>query len=188
MSCFVQLFNTNYTCFKLKLLLICSCFFVFPLFSQDLSSVRRLYLKAGEERAKTDEFLNYIEESDNSGNSLIQAYHGTALTMKAERVKGGLKKYSVFTRGRDMLEEAVKSRPDCSETKYLRFAVQSNIPKFLAYDNLEEDKRFLLQNLEALYRINDAGLRKAIFSTLLSSEYLNNEEKALVTSFLESKK
>ncbi len=157
--------------------------FVFLLFisrvaiSQDINEVRQLYLSAGIDRLQTPLFIDYFSKVESDSSVLFLAYYGTAITMKADLEKGKINKYRVFTEGRDILESAIDKNRKSVEMRYLRFAVQSNIPRILGYNDLDEDKKFLLSNLQAIQHINNKELQEVIYSTLLSISDISENEK-----------
>ena len=58
-------------------------------------------------------------------------------------------KYNYFTEGKALLESSIQRDPTSPELRYLRFAIQSNVPLFLNYrKDLNEDKLFLQNYLE----------------------------------------
>lgn len=150
---------------------------------QEINTVRKLYLKAGNKRENTAEFINYFKHNKATTN-LLRAYHGTALAMQADLEKGIMNKYNRFVEGRDILEEAIQTNPRDAELRYLRFAIQINIPKILGYNNLEEDKNYLLQNIDSIAEIDHKELQGVVYKTLLISELLTEEEEELVTKYM----
>ena len=73
------------------------------------------------------------------------------------------------------MEEAVKKQPDNLEIRFLRLAIQTNLPTFLNYsDNIIEDKKYLLANVQT---IKNKNLKQDILKYLLASKYCLAEEK-----------
>ena len=74
-----------------------------------------------------------------------------------------------------MLETVIASNIYNIELRFLRFAIQTNVPSFLNYDsNIEEDKNFLLVKTPGL---SDVALKKMISDYLLQSGKLTATQK-----------
>lgn len=158
-------------------------FLSFLLNGQDIDHVRKLYLDAGDDRNKTIEFRNFFDQSYPEDKAIFIAYHGTALTMMADLVKGNMNKYKVFVEGRDLLEKAILKNPESIEIRYLRFAIQTNIPRILGYNNIKEDTNYLVENINNLSTINNKELHDVIVSTLLNNKKLSESEKLRVNQY-----
>ncbi|MEN8906218.1 MAG: hypothetical protein ABF289_09710 [Clostridiales bacterium] len=76
-----------------------------------------------------------------------------------------------------MLDSVIAQYDNIAEIRYLRFAVQENIPGFLNYDNRDEDKTILFNNLNSIQNINHLALKNAVKNTLLNSNHLSISEK-----------
>lgn len=82
-------------------------------------------------------------------DAVLMAYYGAATAAAPACISSPAKKISYFRRGKQLIADAVRLQPDNFEIRFLRFATQSKTPSFLGYDqNIEEDKRYLLSNLE----------------------------------------
>lgn len=97
-------------------------------------------------------------------SDLEMAYKGVATAMYAGTVSSVFDKLSYFNKGKNLLEEAVRSSTDNVEIRFLRFAVQANTPSMLGYNgNLKEDGRFIIESLEkGKVDSGDAFWKKAI--------------------------
>ena len=87
------------------------------------------------------------------------AYIG-ALTMKQSQFMSTPKdKVSVFKEGRLLLEKAIEKDPKNGEYRFLRFAIQENVPKILKYNgDIETDKEMIFRT----YKSMDPTLKKVI--------------------------
>lgn len=166
----------------MRLIIVFLLLFSRIVIAQDINEVRQLYLDAGKDRQKTGLFVNYFTNNKKEQNVLFLAYQGTALTMKADLEKGKLNKYKVFIEGRDILETAINNNSENVEMRYLRFAVQLNIPRILGYNDLDEDKNFLLENIDEIQKINNKELQEVIYSTLLTYSDISENERLLLKS------
>jgi len=142
-------------------LLIISLIFSF-VGKPDLSTCRKLYLISGSERTKAEELMNLT--ANPGGDALVTGYQGAVRMVMARYYFNPITKWNSFSRGKDMLESAVRSQPDNVELRFLRLSIQENAPSFLGYhQNQEEDKSFLNQEL---IHIKDEELRQMIFDYL----------------------
>lgn len=93
------------------------------------------------------------------------AYLG-ALLMKMSQFEATPKdKAEEFKKGRDLLEASISQSPKNSEYRFLRLAIQENVPKILKYsNNIKEDTALIYSSFQSM----DALLKKVIRS------YANN--------------
>jgi hypothetical protein len=149
-------------------------------FGQDIQQLRNYYVQAGKNREKTNDFVAVFSKYNKILDPLQLAYYGTALAMNADIAKGKYTKYKLFVSGRDKIEEAVNKDKLNVEIRVLRFSVQSNLPAFLFYDNREEDKAYILNNLAVISNISDVEFVSSVWNTLLKSGLLTEQEKLQV--------
>lgn len=104
--------------------------------------------------------LKFFEriKSDNYASAVHQAYAGTAEAASAECASGPANKIGFFNRGKANIENALAKDPNNPEVRFMRFATQANIPGFLFYDNISEDKALILEKLPKL--LSDESERK----------------------------
>ncbi len=117
-------------------------------FSQPISldAVRKMFVMSAEDDAMNAELNQYLSRGNfPDDNALMLAYKGSSRAMMARQATWPSTKYKYFTEGRDMIERAVQLQPAHPEIRFLRLMIQLNIPSFLKYDNLEEDRQFLVQ-------------------------------------------
>lgn len=101
------------------------------------------------------------------------AYTG-ALTMKKSQFMSTPKeKAEVFKEGREMLEAIIKKDPSNTEYRFLRLAIQENVPKILKYSGqIAEDKNHIVKNFKSL----DVTLKKIIREYAEQSANLSSNE------------
>lgn len=118
-------------------------------------------------------------------NPVIIAYKVAAEMTLANCVGNPWKKYQYFKDGKKELEAAIKKEQNNLEIRYLRFAVQENLPGFLSYNNLEEDKEFLIESLILQTQNNiPGGYLNLVLEQLIHSEELSQEEKSKLNLLL----
>ncbi|SRX72227.1 hypothetical protein [Aequorivita antarctica] len=143
--------------------------------AQDLKEIRSSYPKAAgstEITTNLDENLANITSSD---KPVLLAYRGAVLTLKAKFAKSRSEKKDFFKEGVSLIESAIKTEPSNIEIHYIRMSVQENSPRFLGYHkNIEDDKRFLLDNYAA---VSSKELKSVIKDFVLKSENFDESEK-----------
>ena len=83
-------------------------------------------------------------------------------------------KLQALKTGTEMLEEAIKEKPNNIELLFLRLSIQLNLPGFLKYnDNIEKDKAFVLKNFSQALPI----LKSRIINFVKSSGFFTEEEQ-----------
>lgn len=143
----------------------------------DIKQVRTLYYEGWIGECGANNVVQLLENNP-SLNQVLKAYYGASIATTANCKTWPLQKLSAFKEGKKILEAAVNSDSDNLEIRFIRFTIQSNIPSLLNYNNMEEDKKFILErlNLQASNGI-DEDLMKRIVDYMLSSDELTPEEK-----------
>lgn len=122
-------------------------------------------------------------------NPLLQAYAGATEAASAECVDGAFNKLEYFSRGKNNLEKAVENAPQDAEIRFLRFVTQSNLPDFITYDNIREDKSLILEQLPQLMEDDQQNwfwIKAA--EVMADSGKLNKKEKELLEQLLRKNK
>lgn len=154
------------------------------LLSHDLNVIRNLYVQSGLHREKTGIFLEYMEKIGGDLTPLLIGYHGAALAMQADIVIGNFNKFNTFSSGREKLELAILQDEKDIEIRFLRFMVQSKIPKFINYNNLTEDKKIIFKNLSEIPKINHHVFVTSVFECLLQSQQFTETEKTIIKVYM----
>jgi len=165
--------------------------FIFPLslmgFSQtNIGEIRKSFFKMDADTCAAFRLFESIQKLDYQDSPLLLAYAGATEAASAPCIKGAFKKLEYFSRGKKNLEKAVQTSPKNTEIRFLRFATQANIPSFIEYNNLDEDKPIILKQLPVLLadeKLNTFWLRASDF--MLKSGKLNKEEEKTVKSLNE---
>lgn len=114
--------------------------------SAQLDNYRNLFFNARGDQG-ISAFYNSLQ-SANESNAVHKAYKGVAVAMYAEVVSSVEKKISHFNDGKTKIEAAIQADFWNPEIRFLRFAVQSEIPWFLNYSgNMQEDANIVLDAL-----------------------------------------
>lgn len=146
-------------------------------FSQDLTldEVRKKYPLA----TKNDSICKALYNGLNGkadGTDVLSGYAGGVTMLMAKSTANPFSKMEYFKSGKKLLEDAISHNKNDIELRFLRFAIQDNLPSMLGYnENLEEDKGYIMKYLPML---DKRELRKAIANYLIKSEKTDDKEKA----------
>jgi len=143
-----------------------------PVFKKEypaLSELRRLFNIATVQRDSCNKFSALLSQIDSNSQPLYICYKGVSNMIQAKYAVNPVVKYSLFNKGKVLIETAIKTDTNNIEMRYLRLSVQNNLPLLLGYSkNIEPDKSFLRDNIK---NENDTELKELITNYLLS---LNN--------------
>lgn len=151
-----------------------------------ISEVRESFYNGWAGECGASDLYNQLHEFELEDPVLI-AYKGAAEMTLANCVGNPWKKYQYFKSGKSEIEAAINQDPDNFEIRYLRFAVQINLPGILNYNNIEEDKQFLIERL--ILQVQNTSLDEYmnfVLDQMIQSEELSLEEKSKL-NFLISK-
>lgn len=160
-----------------------------PLFASSqhvsIDYARKQYFSMSAENCNGLNLAEKFEKNPPSG-SVLRAYFGAACAAAPECIGNPASKLSMFKKGKKLLDESAKSSSSNFEVRFLRFATQDKAPGFLGYtDNIEEDKAYLISNLQkAATSFGNAYFFKEMLTFLLNSESLNQKEKKTVKDYL----
>ncbi|MFP4470344.1 MAG: hypothetical protein ACLFPE_06655, partial [Bacteroidales bacterium] len=152
----------------------------------EIDEIRRMFFTMDREQCGTLLLFRAIE-SDSYSDPLLQAYAGATEAASAECVDGAFNKLESFSRGKNNLEDAVERDPQNPEIRFLRFATQVNLPNFITYDNIRDDKTLILNRLPQLLggkSNEDFWVRVAEF--MAATNALNKNEKKRVEQLLQT--
>lgn len=141
----------------------------------NIQEIKNLFQASAKSKAAADRLLKLLAEVDESSLPLLISYKGASEMMQAKYVFSPITKLKRFNNGKRLIETAVKKAPDDLEIRFLRLAIQTNLPAFLNYnDEIQKDKKFVLANLKTT---KDNTLKQNIVKYLSTSKYLTAEEK-----------
>lgn len=140
---------------------------------------RQLYFAAGADIG-IQTFYDYTKNADEN-SAINKAYKGVAIAMYAELANEVSKKFEYFNRGKNLIEEAVKTDASNPEIRFLRFSVQAEVPWIVGYSsNLKEDADIVINALQkGKINAKDDFWKKAITFMLKSGELSNDNETKL---------
>lgn len=141
----------------------------------EIEKVKTLFQTAARDKIAAEQLLNLLAPVNESSAPLLIGYKGAAEMMQAKYAFNPLNKLKRFNAGKQLIEKAVKKAPENVEIRFIRFAIQTNLPAFLNYnDDIQKDKQYLLSNVKT---IKDKTLKHNIVKYLSASRYCSAEEK-----------
>jgi hypothetical protein len=141
----------------------------------DLDRIRQLFAQSATFKASADQLLKTLSDVDESSPPVLICYKGAAEMMQAKYGLNPINKLKRFKKGKLWIEKAVKKDPGNPEVRYLRFAIQTNLPSFLSYDDhIQLDKTFLIDNLTS---IKDKELKQNIVNYMANTKYCSTQER-----------
>ncbi len=159
-------------------LLFLMLFFISSVSAQpDLVQLRTDYPKAVSSEELTLKLYKNLSGVTKTDSKTLLVYKGAVLTLMAKFSKSKKDKKEFFKEGVSLIESAAKAEPSNIEIRYIRMSVQENSPKFLGYHkNIEEDKKFILEN----YKTTNSKIEKMLVKAfVLQSEIFEVSEKAI---------
>ncbi|MEP7080774.1 MAG: hypothetical protein ABI784_08590 [Ginsengibacter sp.] len=155
--------------------LLLKSFLMMPTASPTLNDVRMMYHEASSNDNVCKSLVEILKPYNEKNNPVLSGYRAGATMMMAKYVFSPFTKISYFRKGRDMLQRAVNADDQNIELRFLRFAVQTNLPFFLGYkDHIDADKIFILKGLSSL---QDPVLKANIGTFMKGSDYVSDNEK-----------
>ena len=151
---------------------------VFNLFAEvsgPIDEVRNQFLEVSS-LEQVDSFIKILEK-----NPSVEAegYYATMLFMKSKFVKFPITKYKYFKKGKKQLDSLINNNKNNVEIRYLRFLLQSEIPKFLGYyKNIEDDYLLIMNGIETSKLESDFKI-KMLNNMLLVSELSVEKSKQI---------
>ncbi|GAA4279239.1 hypothetical protein [Aquimarina mytili] len=114
-----------------------------------LEEIRSSYKICNESKEKAEQFYDLTNKALQNKGAIYKGYHGAALALKASYSWNPFSKLSYFNKGKKMIDQAIQLEPNNIELRMIRLSIQSNAPKIAGYyQNIEEDKKFMLDNIE----------------------------------------
>ncbi len=158
---------------KFGLILILLLHFINPNETSELIKIRNLYEQAALNEVAHVNLTNVLINT-NYISPVLTGYDGGNIMIGASYVFNPISKLNKFNKGKKLIEKAIKISPNQIELRYIRFTIQTNLPKFLGYkDNINEDKQFMINHLGLT---TDKDLRDRIISYLLTSKRCTDNE------------
>jgi len=137
--------------------------------------IRSLYKNAATDEVACKEIITTLESYNENNNVLWAGYKACATMMLANHVFNPYSKLSNFNAGKKLLENCINADKGNIELRFLRFAIQTNAPSILGYNNSINEDKLILINILGYIKENE--LKQQIISYLKTCEQLTPAEK-----------
>jgi hypothetical protein len=145
--------------------------------SQELY-LRKLYYASVESKDSSEKFSEIMEALDAKKNPILLCFKGMSYMIQAKHSSNPFSKLSAFNKGKEFLDLAAKYDSEIAEVRFMRFAVQTNAPSMLNYNqHINEDKELLIKAWKT--GISDLDLKQKIKEFMLKSTYCSAIEKSV---------
>jgi hypothetical protein len=145
-----------------------------------IGEIRQLYERSVDDEKASEKLIAMLAPYNESNNPVYAGYKAGATMIMAKHVFNPFSKFSYFKKGKAMLEKAIAKSNSDVELRFLRFTIQTNLPRFLDYHgHISADKAFIIK---AFPKLTDAGLRQRITDYVKTSGDLTGAEKKLFLS------
>lgn len=144
---------------KLSLSLVCILSLLFQLNAQnqpnDLKSLRDDYVRALKDVDVVEEvYERFLEVEEPSAK--ILAYRGALEAIMTKTTWNFFKKLDYLKKSEKSFAQAVEKAPESVEVRFMRMAVQYEIPSYLGFsDDIPADRDFIVDNI---HRFDPQGL------------------------------
>ncbi len=162
-------------------ILFLSLFFCVAVNAQNVNvdALRKEYFKLNTDSVACARIYRILLNTDVKDN-LLNGYKGAVSMIKAKYLKSKEEKIKLFTAGKKVLEQSIKTDSVNAELRFLRFTIQTNCPKALGYyKQIDPDKEFIISHFTAL---KNSELKQQIAEYLLSSSCVTADEKKKIKS------
>lgn len=154
-------------------------------FSADEQEIRKRFYESIESAKIAKSFLEELKLDDKTQNpALVDGYIAATNMVMAKHVFNPYSKFKYFIDGKKLLEKTILKHPENTELRLIRFAIQTNVPTFLGYNQeINADKLFLLKNYSKLdiNSANDNQLKLIIKEYLVKSGLCTSSEIVKIT-------
>ena len=150
----------------------------------DLKSYRQEVFELNKDSQKAWEFYAKLNTLDKPSATLL-AYKGIAAAHIAKVSSNPFKKLSMLRKAKMYLEEAVVMDHKNIEIRFLRYAMQVQIPKILGMStNIQEDKNYILTNYYAFdWSSLDKEVCRYIFNFMIEEGDCSYSEKLFLMEY-----
>ncbi|AXT53887.1 hypothetical protein D1818_24850 [Aquimarina sp. BL5] len=132
----------------------------------DITEIRNSCKHAKDSKENVEKFYELTRSANYKGNSVLSAYYGCALTLKASFSEKRGDKISFFKQGKKLIEEAIASDPSNIELRMIRLSVQTSAPRITRYyREIDADKSFLIENIDKVPSLKLKKFIKGFMST-----------------------
>jgi hypothetical protein len=156
-------------------------FLPFILTAQNVSveTIRNEYYKLNTDSIACAKLYAKLSKQTSSDN-LINGYKGAVSASMANHVKSPQEKIKLFSAGKQLIEQSIKTDSANVELRFLRLTIQTNCPKALGYyKQIKADRKYISDHFDS---VKSATVKKRMSEYLLATKLLTEEEKKKINS------
>ncbi len=117
----------------------------------DINEVRQAFKHANDTEENAEQFYELTKAFGVNEGTILSAYHGASLALKASKAKQRRDKIAYFKQGKQLIDAAILVKPNAIELRMIRLSVQSNAPKITRYHkNITADKKFITDHVDTI--------------------------------------
>ncbi len=145
--------------------------------AQDLESIRKAFHQAVMDEEQSRSFHQLFSSEVDYPPSLT-AYQAVSEAMLARVLWNPFSKLSQIHKYQKKMEMAISSDPDNIEIRFLRIAIEYNLPAFLGMsEHVEEDLSLIVSNMASVSQLNvDPDYGRYIFYFIESTQLCSEDE------------
>ncbi len=149
----------------------------FAAISQNIHEIRSEFHSVVLNPEESRNFHGYISEVKNP-TATVKAYQAVSEALLAQVVWNPFSKLSQVVKYDKQMVEAVKADPTNIEIRFLRLAIEYNLPSFLGMsEHVEEDTDMIVRNMSGINEIQlDRSYGQYIFHFLTETGLCSEEE------------
>lgn len=148
----------------------------------DIEQIRTKYKKAIDSEPETEAGLKLLETVSKK-EPLFYAYKGAFTALLAKHASNPYTKLEKVKQASAILDEAVTADAAHTEIRYLRYAMEKNIPSFLPYrEHIGQDEAKIVAALTKKTDGLSPELKKEIAAFMLKNAQLEPDEKKILES------
>lgn len=124
------------------------CFFFGFTQEKKLEDLRKEYIEALHDCSQVERVYDLFLEVENPSAKML-AYRGALEAIMTKTTWNLFKKINYLNDSESSFKEAVDKAPSDVEIRFMRMAVQYEIPEYLGYsEDMEEDRNFIVKNID----------------------------------------
>lgn len=152
---------------------------------QNLQEVRSSFHQAVMEPEKSRNFHEFLESSKDKSATIL-AYQAVSEALLAQVVWNPFSKLSHIMKYEKMMEKAIVKDEENIEIRFLRLAIEVNLPSFLGMStHVQEDKDVIVSNLSKVSKMKlEKKFGQYIFYFLDETGLCTNDEISLMQETL----
>lgn len=167
---------------------LCSSLHSLNINTSDIKYIRREFNLAIDNEEKANLLFQALAKSAPSSNSLQYAYLGATEALLAKHSFNPLTKMNYVNSALNKLNSAVVQNKNDIEIRFMRFSVESELPRYLGMSkHLEEDKNVIIKGLlKGRTHAEHYSMYKVFANKLYQSKFCNKEEKILLWNLIDT--